>query len=157
MHDQVVAYINQDMHITEMIHEVKIPEHLKKSPYLNTAYSRPEFFVYNLYRWYHGYFDHNPAHLIPRPEKEVMAEILDLIGDSEKIIKKSEELLSKGKLQLSLEVIDVLIQAKPNNIEARKLRMKILKKIGRKDTYLMSRNTWHYFFNKDKEFLRSIQ
>ena len=156
LHDQVVEYINQDMHITEMIHAVKVPDHLKKNPYLWRFYSRPEFFVYNVYRWYHGYFDHNPAHLLPRPEKEVMNEIFGLIGDSEKIINRAEELFSNGQLQLALEVLDVLIQAKPDNIEARKLRMKLLKDIGKKDKCLMSRNTWHYFINKDKNFIRSI-
>ena len=155
MHDQVVEYINQDMHISEMIHAVKIPDHLKKSPYLRTFYSRPEFFVYNVYRWYHGYFDHNPAHLLPRPEKEVMKEIFGLIWDSEKIINRVEELFSKGQSQLALEVLDVLIQSKPDDIEARKLRIKLLKAIGENDMCLMSRNTWHYFINKDKETIRS--
>ncbi len=157
LHDQVVEYINQDMHITEMIHAVKIPDHLRKSQYLRTFYSKPEFFVYNVYRWYHGYFDHNPAHLLPRPEKEVMKEILGLIGDSEKIIKRAEELLNEGQVQLALEVLDVLIQAKPDNIKARKLRMGILKDIGRNDRCLMSRNTWHYFINKDKQIIRSLR
>ncbi|NVM37887.1 MAG: MBL fold metallo-hydrolase [Candidatus Lokiarchaeota archaeon] len=156
MHDQIVEYINQDMHISEMIHAVKIPDHLKKSPYLRTFYSRPEFFVYNVYRWYHGYFDHNPAHLLPRPEKEVMNEIFGLIWDSEKIINRVEELFSKGQSQLALEVLDVLIQSKPADIEARKLRIKLLKAIGENDTCLMSRNTWHYFINKDKETIHSL-
>ncbi|GAG94616.1 unnamed protein product, partial [marine sediment metagenome] len=151
LHDQVVEYINQDMHITEMIHAVKIPENLRKNQYLRTFYSRPEFFVYNVYRWYHGYFDHNPAHMLPRPEKEVMDEIFDLIGDSEKIINRADELLNEGKEQLALEVLDVLLQSKPDNIDARKLRMKILKEIGKNDKCLMSRNTWHYFFNQDKK------
>jgi alkyl sulfatase BDS1-like metallo-beta-lactamase superfamily hydrolase len=157
MHDQVVEYINQDMHITEMIHAVKIPEHLKKNPYLRLNYSRPEFFVYNVYRWYHGYFDHNPAHLIPRPEKEVMNEIYGLIGDSEKIIKRVEELYSKGQSQLALEVLDVLIQVEPNNIESRKLRIKLLENLGENDKCLMSHNTWYYFINEDKQIIRSLQ
>ena len=157
LHDQVVEYINQDMHITEMIHAVKIPDHLRKSQYLRTFYSRPEFFVYNVYRWYHGYFDHNPAHLLPRPEKEVMKEILGIIGDSEKIVKRAEELFNERQAQLALEVLDVLIQAKPDNIRARKLRMEILKDIGRNDRCLMSRNTWHYFINKDKQIIRSLR
>ena len=70
LHDQVVDYIIEGIHITEMIHKVKIPDHLKNNPYLAPAYSRPEFFTFNVYRWYHGYFDNNPAHLLPRPEKE---------------------------------------------------------------------------------------
>jgi alkyl sulfatase BDS1-like metallo-beta-lactamase superfamily hydrolase len=116
-----------------MIHEVKIPEHLKKSPYLRASYSRPEFFVFNVYRWYHGYFDDNIAHLLPRPEREVMGELNNLIGDPEKILKRAKELLEDDQAQLALEVLDVLIQADPEDIEARKMRIKLLKNIGKGD------------------------
>ncbi len=155
LHDQVVEYINQGMHITEMIHEVKIPEHLKKSPYLRVRYSRPEFFVYNVYRWYHGYFDNNPAHLLPRPEKEVNSEIFSLIRESDKVINRARELFNEDQAQLGLQVLDVLIQAKPDNIEARKLRIELFKVLGSHDYCLMSRNAWVYFIEKDREFLRS--
>ncbi|MFX1325966.1 MAG: alkyl sulfatase dimerization domain-containing protein [Promethearchaeota archaeon] len=155
LHDQVVDYINQGMHISEMIHAVKIPEHLKKSPYLRLLYSRPEFFVYNVYRWYHGYFDDNPAHLLPRPEKEVNSEIFNLIGSSDKIIIRAKELFENGQTQLSLQILDVLIQGDPEHIEARKLRIKLLKEIGSQDYCLMSRNAWVYYIKKDKEFLTS--
>ncbi|MHA2184684.1 MAG: alkyl sulfatase dimerization domain-containing protein [Promethearchaeota archaeon] len=153
LHDQVVDHINKGTHITEMIHEVKIPEHLINSPYLQASYSRPEFFVFNVYRWYHGYFDSNPAHLLPRPEKEVMGEIANLIGDVSKILKRSEELLNQDQAQLALEVLDILIQAEPENIDARKLRIKILGKIGKEDNCLMSRNAWVYFINQDKKII----
>ncbi len=155
LHDQVVDHINNGTHITEMIHRVKIPEHLKNSPYLQASYSRPEFFVFNVYRWYHGYFDENIAHLLPRPEKEVMSEIYKLIGDSEKIIKRAGELLEQDQAQLALEILDVLIQADPDNIKARKMRIRLLEKIGKDDYCLMSRNAWVYFMNKDKEFIKS--
>ena len=155
MHDQVVKYINQDMHISEMIHAVKIPDHLKKNPYLKLAYSRPEFFVYNVYRWYHGYFDHNPAHLLPRPEREVCAEIFELISDSNKIINRAKQLLNQGQAQLGLQVLDLLIQSDPENIEARKLRIELLKDLGTRDYCLMSRNAWFHFINKDKDFIQT--
>ncbi len=155
LHDQVVDCINQDMHITEMIHQVKLPDHLKENPYLQSNYSRPEFFVFNVYRWYHGYFDHNPANLLPRPEKEVKKEIFNLIGSADKIIERAKELENQGQAQLGLQVLDVLIQADPENIEARKLRIEILEKLGKDDYCLMSRNTWAYFIKKDREFLDS--
>ncbi|MFW9882010.1 MAG: alkyl sulfatase dimerization domain-containing protein, partial [Candidatus Thorarchaeota archaeon] len=120
LHDQVVEFINQGMHITEMIHAVKIPKHLENNPYLKQVYSRVEFFVYNVYRWYHGYFDDNPAHLLPQPEKEVLNEIFDLIGDSQKIMNRANELYNKHQTQLALQVLDILIQAEPKNINARK-------------------------------------
>ena len=150
LHDQVVEAINQDMHITEMIHAVKLPEHLKDSPYLRFGYSRPEFFVFNVYRWYHGYFDHNPAHLLPRPVREVSGQIFDLIGSPEKIIERAESLRQAGQAQLGLEVLDVLIQADPENLDARWMRIKLLEDIGAEDTCLMSRNTWVYFIEQDQ-------
>ncbi|KKN23798.1 hypothetical protein LCGC14_0901330 [marine sediment metagenome] len=155
LHEQVVDYINEDMHITEMIHKVKIPDHLKDSPYLNPSYSRPEFFTFNVYRWLHGYMDNNPSHLLPRPETEVMGELNKLIGDPEKIIKRSKELLEQDQAQLALEVLDVLIQADPDNIEARKLRIELLKRLAAEDYCLMSRNAWIYYINKDTEFIKS--
>jgi alkyl sulfatase BDS1-like metallo-beta-lactamase superfamily hydrolase len=157
LHDQVVDHINKGTHITEMIHEVKMPEHLKKSPHLQASYSRPEFFAFNVYRWYHGYFDENIAHLLPRPEKEVMGELNNLIGDPEKILRRVQELLDLNQAQLGLEILDVLIQADPENIEARKMRIKLLEKIGNDDYCLMSRNAWVYFINQDKKFINSME
>ncbi|MHA2390964.1 MAG: alkyl sulfatase dimerization domain-containing protein [Promethearchaeota archaeon] len=156
LHDQVVDHINKGTHITEMIHEIKLPEHLKNSPYLRPLYSRPEFFIFNVYRWYHGYFDDNPAHLLPRPEKEVMGEYYNLIGDPNKIIKRAKELLDRNQTQLALEVLDILIQAEPENLDARKLRITLLENLGKDDITLMSRNAWVYYINKDKQFIRSI-
>jgi alkyl sulfatase BDS1-like metallo-beta-lactamase superfamily hydrolase len=155
LHDQVVKYINEGMHITEMIHTVEIPEHLERSPYLKKLYSRPEFFVYNVYRWYHGYFDDNPAHLIPCPEKEVIKLIFDLIGTDQKIIDKSRDLYKDNQFQLSLQILDILLQSNPEHIEARKLRIKLLHKLGEMDYCYMSRNAWVYYADKDMEFLRS--
>ena len=156
LHDQVIDYINQDMHISEMIHAVKIPDHLKDSPYLQSAYSRPEFFVYNAYRWYHGYFDHNPAHLIPRPEKEVNTALMDVIGDAGKILDKAKALLESGQAQLGLQVLNVLIQAQPSNTDALELHIELLEKIGSEDTCLMSRNTWVYFIEQDRKALEGM-
>ncbi|MBA7515056.1 hypothetical protein ES705_07094 [subsurface metagenome] len=155
LHDQVVEHINKGTHITEMIHEIKLPDHLAKIPYLRPLYSRTEFFVFNVYRWYHGYFDDNISHLLPRPEKEVMGELYKLIGDSEKILKRAKDLLDQDQAQLALEILDVLIQADPENIEARKLRIELLKNLAAEDYCLMSRNAWVYFINKDKKFIES--
>jgi len=155
LHDQVVEHINKGTHITEMIHKIKLPDHLINNPYLRPLYSRTEFFVFNVYRWYHGYFDDNIAHLLPRPEKEVMGELNKLIGDSEKILERAKELLDQDQAQLALEILDVLIQADPENTDARKLRIDLLKNLGEGDYCLMSRNAWVYYIDKDKEFLKN--
>lgn len=153
IHDQTVECINKDIPLDEMIHRVTLPDHLKDHPWLQFLYSRPEFAVYNIYRWYHGYFDHNPAHLLPRPDKEVNNEIVGLIGDNDSIVRRSKELFEKGKAQLALQVLDVLLTNTPDHMDARKLRLRILEKLCEEDYCLMSRNTWVYFMDNDKEFL----
>lgn len=155
IHDQVVECINKDMAVEEMIHAVKLPDHLKNHKALRFLYSRPEFAVYNIYRWYHGYFDHNPAHLLPRPDREVNTEIFNLIGDADAILKRAGELFEQGQAQLALQVLDVLLKQEPQNIEARKLHLNILEMLCEEDYCLMSRNTWVYFMEQDKEFLRA--
>lgn len=153
IHDQVVDYINQDIPVDEMIHMVKLPEHLRQHPFLPFVYSRPEFAVYNIYRWYHGYFDHNPAHLLPRPDREVNEEIFNLIGSAEAVIKRSRELFDQDQAQLALQVLDVLLKKEPDHIEARKLHLDILEALHEQDYCLMSRNTWVYFMDRDREII----
>jgi alkyl sulfatase BDS1-like metallo-beta-lactamase superfamily hydrolase len=153
IHDQVVDAINRDVPVDEMIHEVKLPDHLKDDGHLQFLYSRPEFAVYNIYRWYHGYFDHNPAHLLPRPEKEVNREIADLIGDSQTIITRAENLYTEEKPQLALQILDILLQTEPENRTARLLHLKLLETLCQQDYCLMSRNTWVYFMERDREIL----
>jgi len=155
LHDQVVDCINQGMHVTEMIHAVKLPPHLADNPCLEFRYSRPEFFVFNTYRWYHGYFDGNPAHLLPRPEREINQEVFNLIGDPQAILDRAGKLFAQGQAQLGLQVLDVLLQAEPENVAARELRIEMLQELGSQDYCLMSRNAWVHFIVKDREFLRS--
>jgi glyoxylase-like metal-dependent hydrolase (beta-lactamase superfamily II) len=153
--DQVIDHINKGVHITEMIHIVELPDHLKGKQHLRFAYSRLEFFVFNTYRWYHGYFDGNPANLLPRPEKEVMVELIDIIGDPQKVLDRAEQLYQTDQAQLGLEVLDVLIQAEPQNVKARQMRLKLLGKIRRGDNNLMSRNAYTTFIARDRAFLVS--
>ncbi len=115
-----------------------------------------QIFVYNVYRWYHGYYDHNPAHLIPRPEKEVLKEIYDLIGDSKKLFERARELFAQDKTQLALEVLDILIQVEPENIEALKLRTKLTDHLGKNDSCLMSRNAYYFSSKQDKNKIREL-
>ena len=151
--DQVIDLINKDVHITEMIHRVSLPDHLKKKPHLRFGYSNKEFFVFNTYRWYHGYYDGNPANLLPRPQKEVRTVLMSLIGDPKKVLDSAAELLKSDRAQLGLEVLDVLIQADPNNTDARRLRIELLEDIIPRCTDLMSRNTYTTFIAREKVFL----
>jgi hypothetical protein len=82
-----------------------------------------------------------------------MTALMEVIGDPQKVLAKAEELYKAGQAQLGLEVLDVLIQAEPENIQARQMRVKLLQKIRRGDRNLMSRNAYTTFISRDKKFL----
>jgi len=79
--------------------------------------------------------------------------VFALIGDEDAILNRARKLFEEKQPQLALQVLDLLIQNKPEHIEVRKLRIQLLEKLGKDDYCLMSRNTWVYFIEKDKEFL----
>ena len=72
-----------------------------------------------------------------------------------KNFKKSSKPLRTKPSTISIRILDVLNQADPENIDARKLRIKLLKTLAKEDYCLMSRNAWVYYINKDKKFVRS--
>jgi len=154
LQNQVFEAINDDMPLDEMIHHVKLPPHLRDHKFLAPVYSRTEFAVYNIYRWYHGYFDHNPAHLLPRPDKEVNAEINALIAEPDKILTRAQELNKAGKPQLALQVLDILFKENPDYPGARELHLNLLEQLCEADSCLMSRNTWVYFMEQDRALLK---
>ncbi len=84
-----------------------------------------------------------------------MGELFSLIGNADTVISRSRDLLANNQAQLGLQVLDVLLQADPENIPVRQLRIELLEKLGTDDTCLMSRNSWVYFIEKDKTFLQS--
>lgn len=155
IHDQVVDGINKDIPVDEMIHTIKLPERLEKHEALQFLYSRPEFAVYNMFRWYHGYFDNNPAHLLPRPDREINTEVFNLIGDAQAIFNRANALADEGRPQLALQVLDILLKQDPDHVAARKLHLKILERLCEEDYCLMSRNAWVYFMEKDRQILES--
>jgi hypothetical protein len=59
---------------------VRAPAALIDRPYLRPVYDEPEFVVRNIWRFYGGWWDGNPATLKPAPEAALAAELAELAG-----------------------------------------------------------------------------
>jgi hypothetical protein len=90
-----------------------------------------------------------------RPHREFNDQLIGLIGSRDAVIQRAAELLEEGHAQLVLQVLDILLKHDPEDINARKLHLKILEVLSKADYRLMSLNTWVYFMDKDRGFLRS--
>lgn len=65
IHESVVAGLNADKSLEEMVETITLPKHLEKSPYLAQFYGCLDFAIRGTYRRYTGWYDGNPTNLLP--------------------------------------------------------------------------------------------
>src|SRR2546429_4525671 len=91
-------------------------------PYLRPIYDEPEFVVRNVWRYYGGWHDGNPAHLKPAPDAAVAAEVAALAGGPDKLAAPARELAAAGDLRLARHVAEWAAAAAPEDAHAQRAR-----------------------------------
>ncbi len=138
---QVVDMLNRGMWQDEILHSFHWPEEYAESPYLAPIYGHPYFVVQALLRQYHGWYDGNPSHLFPSPGREIAREVVALSGGEERILERAERLEESGELQLSLHLLDFVLEgggtAKRKALE---MKARVLEKLASRERSLIARN-----------------
>ena len=79
---------------------------------------------------YLGYWDGNPATLIPLSPKDSAPLYVEMMGGSAKILAKGRELYAHGQYLLAQEILNKLVYAEPRNGEAKDLLADVFEQIG---------------------------
>jgi alkyl sulfatase BDS1-like metallo-beta-lactamase superfamily hydrolase len=79
---------------------------------------------------YLGYWDANPATLIPLSPKDSAPLYVEMMGGAEKIMKKGQELFDQGKYRHAMEILNKLVFAEPDNQAAKDLLGDVYEQIG---------------------------
>jgi len=125
LHQQTLALMNTGARLDDVIHSVRLPDHLADRPYLQPTYDEPEFVVRNIWRLYGGWYDGNPAHLKPAPETALAAEIASLAGGVDALVNRAAALAAEGDLRLACHLIEMAVQADPDSRRAHEARAEI--------------------------------
>jgi alkyl sulfatase BDS1-like metallo-beta-lactamase superfamily hydrolase len=105
LHDQTLALMNDGASLDTVLREVRAPAALLDRPYLRPVYDEPEFVVRNIWRFYGGWWDGNPAHLKPAPDAELARE-LNALCTPQKLAARAEELAAQGEWRLACHLIE---------------------------------------------------
>jgi alkyl sulfatase BDS1-like metallo-beta-lactamase superfamily hydrolase len=70
---------------------------------------------------YLGYWDANPATLIPLSPRDSAPLYVEMMGGADKIIAKGKQLYKQGKYRHAQEILNKLVFAEPNNQVAKDL------------------------------------
>ena len=130
LHNEVLHLANRGVTINEIQNVYKQPESLKQQWAAHSYHGSEEHNSRAVINRYLGYWDANPATLIPLSPKDSAPLYVEMMGGSGKILAKGRELYKQGKYREAMEIVNKLVYAQPNNTAAKDLLADIFEQIG---------------------------
>jgi alkyl sulfatase BDS1-like metallo-beta-lactamase superfamily hydrolase len=126
--------MNAGLPLDRIIHEVAVDDDLMQRPYLRAVYDEPEFVIRNIWRYYGGWYDGNPARLKPAPDAALAAELAAFAGGARALASRGAELAAEGDLRLATHLVQLAGDADPTDAEVHRLRADVYR--ARRDAEL---------------------
>ena len=130
---QTLDCMNRKMTLDETVQNVHLDKKYAQLPYLKEYYGMVEWAVKSIYNGYVGWFDGNPANLLPISEKEYYQTLLELIGE-DRLLNKIKTCMQEEQYQLALQLLEM--------IENKELKKECLLQRAKQVT---SANARHYY------------
>jgi alkyl sulfatase BDS1-like metallo-beta-lactamase superfamily hydrolase len=149
--DQTLALMNAGARLDDIVHTVRAPEHLLRRPYLRPIYDEPEFVVRNIWRYYGGWYDGDPAHLKPAPAADLAAELAALAGGAARLADRARELAAAGDLRLAGHLAELAVQAAPDDRGVHAVRAEVFGTRANAERSTMSKGVFSWAAQESKE------
>ncbi|MGZ9159335.1 MAG: alkyl/aryl-sulfatase, partial [Nitrospira sp.] len=130
MNNQVLHYANQGVTINQIHNVYAVPKGLQDKWYCRGYHGSPQHNARGVIQRYLGFWDCNPATLIPLSPAESSPLYVEMMGGSDKIISGGRELHDAGKYLLATEILNKLVQAEPDNAAAKELLADVFEQLG---------------------------
>jgi len=140
IHDQVVRLMNEGKWLEDVIREIEWPPTDK--PWLQPIYDHPEFIARNVWRLYGGWYDGDPANILPAHSHDVAAQLLAATG-SGPILDRARSLRDRGELQMACHLVDFVRKGDPENREAWTLWRDLFTARAQSERSLMARGAFY--------------
>jgi alkyl sulfatase BDS1-like metallo-beta-lactamase superfamily hydrolase len=125
--------------LNDIMHDVSIPEHLLERPYLRPIYDDPLFIVRNLWRLYGGWYDGNPAHLLPSRDRDLARALAQLAGGARALSAEAEARLADGDLAVACELAEFAWHADPDDAGVCSVRTAVYRARAESESSLMAK------------------
>jgi alkyl sulfatase BDS1-like metallo-beta-lactamase superfamily hydrolase len=130
LNNGVLNLANKGVTINEMHNVYEVPMSLQKQWSARSYHGSVEHNAKAVINRYLGYWDANPATLIPLSPGESAPLYVEMMGGSSKIIAKGKELFNEGKYKYAMEILNKLVYAEPGNQEAKDLLANNFEQLG---------------------------
>lgn len=130
LHNYVLHLANQGVTINEIHNLYKLPDSLRKHWAAHSYHGSEEHNSRAVINRYLGYWDANPANLIPLSPRESAPLYVEMMGGANKIIAKAQQLHDQGKYREAVEILNKLVYAEPDNQAAKDLLADVYEQLG---------------------------
>ncbi|HMQ91560.1 MAG TPA: alkyl sulfatase dimerization domain-containing protein [Amaricoccus sp.] len=130
MNNQVLHLANQGVTINQVHNVYEVPAGLQQQWHCRGYHGSPEHNARGVIQRYLGFWDCNPATLIPLSPEESAPLYVEMMGGPDRILARGRELHDAGDYLLASEIVNKLVQAEPDNAEAKDLLADIFEQIG---------------------------
>lgn len=140
VHDAVIDRLNAGQWPGEIVDaNITLPDDLANAPHLQPIYGCTAFVVRDVLRFYAGWWNGDPAELLPATRQTVAEDLLSLI-DPAALTAKIEGLQSAGELRRALHLVMTLCRARPDDAEAKRLAASVLGALAESEPSFIARN-----------------
>lgn len=139
IHDQVVTKMNEGKWLEDIIREIDWPATDKA--WLQPIYDHPQFIARNVYRLYGGWYDGDPANMLPAHSHDI-AEVLVSATGAEPILARARKLREDGDIQLACHLVDFVRKGAPESREAWELWRDFFTQRAQTERSLMARGAF---------------
>lgn len=130
LNNGVLNLANKGVTISEMHNVYEVPMSLQKQWSARSYHGSVEHNARAVINRYLGYWDANPATLIPLSPGESAPLYVEMMGGSSKIMAKGKELFDEGKYKYAMEILNKLVFAEPANQDAKDLLANNFEQLG---------------------------
>ncbi len=130
MNNQVLHLANQGVTINEIHNVYELPKSLQSKWFCRGYHGSPQHNSRGVVQRYLGFWDCNPAALIPLSPRDSAPLYVEMMGGAGKIIARGRELYNEGRYLHAQEIVNKLVQAEPQNQAAKDLLADIFEQLG---------------------------
>lgn len=153
IHDQVVDGMNSGKWLEDIIRDIDWPSTDK--PWLHPIYDHPEFIARNVYRLYGGWWNGDPADMLPAHSEDVAAALIGAVGAAP-ILDRARAAQAAGDIQLACHLVDFVRKGDPNNREGWELWRDLFTARAAAEQSLMARGAFKYAVRMAESRLKEL-
>lgn len=142
LNNGVMHLANQGVTINEIHRVYDVPASLQHDWAARSYHGSVEHNTRAVINRYLGYWDANPATLIPLAPRESAPLYVEMMGGPDAIVSRSEDLMNSGDYLLAIEILNKLVYAQPDHLVGRDRLADAFEQVGYQQESASVRNSF---------------